>query len=321
MPLPSPGHESTFFEKYGVACDESGKDPSRLCFISHDPDIRVNRNAIVLPIERFQFGPNGAGQALPTPPWPADSILEDLIVYARGFSEADDTILIGSLLPIIPGVLARKVHCWLDGQLFPNLLALVVAPSGLNKSTSIKLARYLTRELLTDDRLISGNFSDQSLFDEFFEGPPDKLWIEDDANPLFRNWAHDVAGKLVAPRLIKLHDCESWIQTYRNQKDKKQEGGGVARRVIPQTSLTAVFGSTFATAQMQGIPVADGLRSRFIHYVSEKRARSIYSPRRFDCCEELKDIISRLRKLAAISGEITRSPAADIAVQENQRRH
>ena len=98
-----------------MACDESGKDPSRLCFISHDPDIRVNRNAIVLPIERFQFGPNGAGQALPTPPWPADSILEDLIVYARGFSEADDTILIGSLLPIIPGVLARKVHCWLDG--------------------------------------------------------------------------------------------------------------------------------------------------------------------------------------------------------------
>ena len=62
---------------------------------------------------------------------------------------------------------------------------------------------------------------------------------------------------------------------------------------------------------MQGIPVADGLRSRFIHYVSEKKARSIYSPRRFDCCEELEDIISRLRKLAAISGEITRNPAAD----------
>lgn len=40
-----------FQEVYGVTVDPSCKDPCRLCFVSHDPNLRTNENAIELQIE------------------------------------------------------------------------------------------------------------------------------------------------------------------------------------------------------------------------------------------------------------------------------
>lgn len=41
---------SYFNEKYGVTIDTHCKDPCRLCFVSHDPDIRINASCVPLPL-------------------------------------------------------------------------------------------------------------------------------------------------------------------------------------------------------------------------------------------------------------------------------
>ena len=98
----------------------------------------------------------------------------------------------------------EKSHFCLGKPIFPNLFSLVVTPSGLRKSTSIDLTEHIVQELLADDRILSGLYSEQSLFNEYYDGPADKIWIEDDANPILRNWAYDAAGKHIPDRMLKI---------------------------------------------------------------------------------------------------------------------
>jgi hypothetical protein len=44
--------EMLFLDLYGVKIDPSGKNPSRLCFISYDPDMYINPNPHELKIEK-----------------------------------------------------------------------------------------------------------------------------------------------------------------------------------------------------------------------------------------------------------------------------
>lgn len=44
------GAEQYFLDKYGLQMDRSCKDPVRMCFVSHDPDLRVNPQAVPVPV-------------------------------------------------------------------------------------------------------------------------------------------------------------------------------------------------------------------------------------------------------------------------------
>jgi len=46
--------ESAFQELYGIQIDKSGKNASRLCFISYDPDLYINPNPEELHIEKYE---------------------------------------------------------------------------------------------------------------------------------------------------------------------------------------------------------------------------------------------------------------------------
>jgi hypothetical protein len=223
-----------------------------------------------------------------------------MMVFARQYSEAEDSILIGCNVPIVAAILARKIYYPFGGPLFPNLFNIVVTPSGLRKSTSVAFAAHIIKALLTSDRIIGGLYSEQSLFDEYHDESPDKIWIEDDANTTFRNWSLDAAGKLVASRMLKLYDCGDWGQRYRNQKAK---GGKGSKRYIPQTSTSLLYGSTFDSARLHGIPCADGLRSRFSYYLSERRAQTIYHPKSFDSLE-MDALISSIRPVLNLTGRV-----------------
>jgi hypothetical protein len=52
------------------------------------------------------------------------------MVFARQYSEAEDSILIGCNVPIVAAILARKIYYPFGGPLFPNLFNIVVTPQG-----------------------------------------------------------------------------------------------------------------------------------------------------------------------------------------------
>ena len=52
---------------------------------------------------------------------PENSILTDYMNYAREFSESEDSTLIGSILPILGALLARRVYIDFAGNKYPNL--------------------------------------------------------------------------------------------------------------------------------------------------------------------------------------------------------
>lgn len=141
--------------------------------------------------------PQSAAVSRPPPcVWPLDSIIEDYVLLARQYSEAEDQILVGSFLPVISAALGRNVHIAFGQRIFPNLYHVIVAKPGLRKSTTIDLVTHIARSLLPKETFVSGVTSVQALF---LEDPayPDKLWLIDEDGVL-NNWACDAAGKGVA---------------------------------------------------------------------------------------------------------------------------
>ena len=55
--------------------------------------------------------------------WPFVSVINDYVLLARQYSEAEDSILMGSFLPVISAVLARNVYINFGGRMFSNFSA------------------------------------------------------------------------------------------------------------------------------------------------------------------------------------------------------
>ena len=293
-----------FFETYGQEMDPSGKDCSRACFGCWDPEIKINPDAIILHWQRFNFSANGDSEHAPpseTPQWPPDSVIEDFVALARERSESEDTILIGCFLPLVAALLARRVYSQFVHLTFPNIYNIVVTKPGLRKSTTINMVEYLGRQLLPQHALIKGATSEQALF-KSYRKHPDKLWVESEGNVILANWGHDAAGKIVAKRVIDLHDCCAWQQNYIRQEDE-----GEADQIIPVTSTSLLIGSTLNSARFNGLADPDGMRRRFSYYISERLARTILWPENYHNMDQLIDSLGPLREL---QGEMRLSTAA-----------
>ena len=210
---------------------------------------------------------------LPSQPravWPKDSILENFMQFAREYSESEDQILIGCILPVVARLLARRVSMEFAGPLFPNVFSIVVTPPGGQKSTTIGLAEKLARRLLDSSAFHNGAASEQALF-KAYQANPDRLEIEGEGNTVLANWATDAQGKIVAKRHLSLYDCDGWVQSYMRQAEKNTLGEPEER--IEQTSTSLLMGTTFNNCRLNGVDSRDGLRRRMNYYVSERGAR------------------------------------------------
>jgi hypothetical protein len=248
---------------------------------------------------------NSAGLPSPQAVWPSDSVLETFMEFARKFSESEDCILIGCVLPIVARLLARRVFVPFAGRKYPNLYNLIVTKPGLRKSTSIGLAERLGRALLPPDAFLEGACSEQGLF-TCYQVQPDKLLIEEEGNTLLSNWASDAAGKIVAKRFLKLYDCKAWTQTYMRQAE---ESGDAVQR-IEETSTSLVIGTTYNNCRFHALETRDGMRRRVNYYLSEKYARTIYWPPDFDSADFLR-VVESFRPLLEIEGEMQLSANAE----------
>ena len=263
--------------------------------------VEVVENAQLNGSEWGETSTNATSSAYPpsqTALWPEDSVLNDFMVFARQYSESEDCILIGSILPVVARLLGRNVYIRFSGRKYPNVYNMLVTPPGYRKSTSINLSENIARELLDHSALLEGASSDQALF-KAYQGNPDRLLIEDEGNTLLSNWSSDAAGKLVARRFLKLYDCRAWSQNYM----KQAEDGGDALQRIESTSTSLLVGTTYNNCRFNGLETKDGMRRRVNYYVSERMARTIYWPTDFDG-GGYAEVVEQLRPLLSLAGEV-----------------
>lgn len=266
---------------------------------------------------------NSAGSYVQKAILPTDSILTDWFTFARARTEGADCYLMGAMLPIIGGLLGRRV--WLPlggGQKYPNIFALICGKPGDRKSTTIKLAAAVARLCLPDNAFIPASFSPESLFDEYLEesgGRPDKLWIVDDANSVLTDWQKTQNGERNATRFLELYDCGYLTESFR--RNKKESATGSARRSVAETSTSIVFGATFNVACFQGQTVRAGMARRFLYYVAERRGCDLFDSPGHDP-EALKSLAARFQRCLEIEGAMAFAPEAHrrwLAYQEQNR--
>jgi hypothetical protein len=237
--------------------------------------------------------------------YPPDSILEDYMAFVQDECESADAFIIGSILPVCAAQLARRVRFpWGSIVKFPNLFVMLAGPAGDRKSSAIEIAHSIAKDCLPASAFLPGNFSPESLFDEYDTekgGRPDKLWIVDDANITLTDWRQTSNGDRVASRFLALYDCGGLTENFRRNKEKNLS---VTRRTIPQTSTSIIFGGTFNVACFQGQAVRAGMARRFIFYVAEGFGRTIQIPelRESGEFEGLSEMFSRLNGFSANMG-------------------
>lgn len=258
--------------------------------VGEEPEPTINWSEISINAPSSQYDNHKAV-------YPPDSILEDYMQFVRDECESADCFILGSILPVCAAQLGRRVRFpWGSIVKFPNLFAMLAGPAGDRKSSAIEIARSIASDCLPESAFLPGNFSPESLFDEYDTekgGRPDKLWIVDDANITLTDWRQTSNGDRVASRFLALYDCGGLTENFRRNKEKNQP---VTRRTIPQTSTSIIFGGTFNVACFQGQAVRAGMARRFIFYVAEGFGRTIQIPEARENSEfaELSEMFSRL---------------------------
>jgi hypothetical protein len=234
--------------------------------------------------------------------YPADSILDDYMAFVREECEAADAFILGAILPVCAALLGRKVRFpWGSTIKFPNIFTMLAGPAGDRKTSAMEIARNVAQECLPPNTFLPGNFSPESLFDEYDSekgGRPDKLWIVDDANIVLTDWRQTSNGERGASRFLSLYDCGSLTENFRRNQNKNQS---TTRRTIPQTTTSMAFAGTYNVACFQGQAVRAGIARRFLFYVAEGFGRIIEIPKARAPSEfgNLTEMFSRLNSFSA----------------------
>jgi hypothetical protein len=223
---------------------------------------------------------NTTGAFEQTAIYPKDSVIEDWMQLGIEQTESAEAFILGSILPVISALMARRVRFpWGMQVKFPNLFVMLAGKPGDRKSSIILPAKLVASQILPANAFLPDNFSPESLFDEYDAekgGRPDKLWVVDDAKATLTDWQKMSNGERVATRFLGLYDCGSLTENYRRNKTKQSN---VTLRVIPQTSTSILFGATFSSATFQGQAIQAGIARRFIYYVATRHGRTVTRPK------------------------------------------
>ncbi len=252
--------------------------------------------------------------------YPANSWLARYMDYARQREESADSYLLGSILPVVAATLARRVGlAWGDGQIFPNLFAMLAGKPGDRKSAAVNLAEKVARSVIAKQQFLPDIMSAEALVDEYDErmgGSPDKLLLVDDANAFLGMLHKSNFGERVGQMLLRLYDCKGLVESFRRNQQGKES---TPRRCIPETSTSLVLGATFNLCQFHGHEIRSGLQRRFLYYLAEGHGRFIAIPTQSDA-QEFGALCARLARLTKLQCVPLRlSPDAEALWTEFQK--
>jgi len=249
-------------------------------------------------------------------PIPEDSTLAIVRDISRDFSEAPDCFAIAPFLALVGGVLTPRCYWDFGGKKFPNVFQFVVGPPGIRKSTSFKIAELVGKASLSPDAFHGGNASDSAAFAKW-QKQPHRIQIESEGNTVVTSWRGSYAGREIAARMLKLHDGDSWSQTFRHQEDKDGDG---AEQTIECATLSIAIGATPSVCRFDGVDAKNGLRRRFGYYAADGAAREIEWPRSL-ATADLEDVVKQVRAIADLEGQFTLDDAARKLWTHIQRRN
>ena len=269
------------------------------------PNNDMKNETTLLPQSAAAF-PKPPATAAPRPavavcPWPRDSAIEDFVVLARRYSEAEDQLLVGALLPVISASLGRNVHVIFGRRLFCNVYCILAAPAGM-RSTVIDLVTHIAKTLLPEAAIFSGFTSASAAFLEYLRHS-DRLWLV--GEDVLNNWAHDPAGRGVVRQLLALHECRGWRESY--LRNKKEDGEAI--REVLETTTSVLLSATPSSARFDALEVGDEMRQRFSCYTGKHFARMIYWPPGYNS-DELSKLVAELGTLKTLQGEMRLSREA-----------
>jgi hypothetical protein len=233
------------------------------------------------------------------------TIFDRWMEIGREQCESEDSFILGALLPVCGAILGRNVWVDFGVKKYPNIFTMLAAKAGLRKSTVINLTAAVAKEILKSDRFTSAIASEEALFVEYCEeqgGCPDKLLIADEGNTILSNWSNSNYGKSVAKRYLELYDCKNWRQSFKQNATQKGNGESVVRE-IGETSTSILMGATLGIAKFQGLESRDGMRRRFLPYLSSTLSRTIYWPNSLES-RMFSDFCMDLSQLGRLKGEI-----------------
>ena len=240
--------------------------------------------------------------------YPEDSVLHPYVEYARTQTEGADCFIIGSVLPVVARLMARRVYVQFGAKrIYPNIFSLIVGPPGDRKTHTIEIAERVARALLPNEAFASHLQSSEAFFDEFdinAGGCEDKISIVDDAAGVLATWRTTQYGERVVGMMLRLYDCASLSESFK--RNKKETAEKNVRRSIPETSTSLVYGATPFDAVFPRQQHQQGLVRRFLHYVAYSMGRIIHWP---DAQQE-DQIIEYFRPLLSLKGPVGLSKKA-----------
>jgi len=245
--------------------------------------------------------------------YPVGGLIAAYMTFARSLCESADVFLLGSILAVTAGLIARRCYFPFGSQkVYPNIFAMICGHPGDRKSSAIQLAHGLiARPLLEPNRFLPETVSGEALFDEYDEvsgGSPDKLLMCDDANALLATWRYTGYGDIVGKRFLSLYDNGGLRESFRRNRDRSENSG--SQRYIPETSTSVLLGATLNIAQFQGQEeTRTGLQRRFIYYLAQRHGRFIPLPKPIEE-KEVTPILDSFRKLLELQGTFTFSSEA-----------
>jgi hypothetical protein len=209
-------------------------------------------------------------------------------------------------------------RCFWDfaGKKFPNVFQFVVGPPGIRKSTSFKIAEKVGKTALASDSFHAGNASDSAAFAKW-QKQPHRIQIESEGNTVVTSWRGSYSGKEMAARMLKLHDGDSWSQTFRHQENKDGDG---AEQTIEIATLSLAIGATPSVCRFDGVDAKTGLRRRHGYYSADTPAREIDWPRSIED-SDVEDVVKQVRAIADLEGQFTFDGAALRLWKTIQRRN
>ena len=288
-----------FADAYNVSLDEAGYH------LASPEALEAEKEA-----ERKKWGERGdtAEQLLDILGPPEESLLSD---YVLSFKEAEAPLLYHpvSLLAAVAACLTRRYWMdWNQFEIYPNLYAVLVGPTGSRKNTAINSAMRVVRGAYPKLNVLPVDSSPQGLADLLNEryqttGVSDGLLLAPEMKVMF---GKDRYKDSFGVWLTDLYDCP----------DEFKRGLRKTRIELFSVYISLIAGTTMAWLQtMPEDIITGGFMPRTLIAYAPSKGRNVYRP---NVDKERLGVIQKKLRAAIMEahGEVKLSPEADAYLEE-----